>query len=320
MGLNTGGSTQTQTVQPAAGLQALSSPNDLYNLTPAEKTFQTGLVGASLPGSMATQANSYTGPGGMFGNLFSLSPDAEATRQQGMQGMKLLTDPSMGLFGKYLDTLVAPQVRNNAIASGYGGASGASMEAMSRAGTDAAMKYGSQYPGFVNSGIQLGQLPNSMRLQGLTSLGLPLAQQDYQNLGTGLGAAGLQRTSSLADLSRIQQLLQSLSGKAITTANAGPGLAASLLNLGSSALLGGSGGGTSLMGSLLGPAFSSAGNGLSSLLSGLGSSGGADLGTAIGSGLSTAGADILRGSSDVIPEAASSGADLIQSILGNFGF
>lgn len=318
MGLNTGGSTATQTVQPAAGLEALSSPNDLYNLTPAEKTFQTGLVGASLPGSMATQANGYTGPGGVFGNLFQLSPDAEASRQQGMQGMKLLTDPTFGMFGKYLDQLVAPQVRNNAIASGYGGASGASMEAMSRAGTEAAMRYGSQYPGFVNSAINLGQLPTSMSLEGLTSLGLPLARQDYQNLGTGLGAAGLQRTSSLADLSRIQQLLQSLSGKTITGATQGPGLAASLLNLGSSALL--SGGGTSLMSKLLGPSVSAAGSGLASLFGGMGDSG-FDLGTAIGSGLSGAGADILRETaSSVIPEAANSGSDLIASVLGNFGF
>lgn len=317
MGLNTGGSTQTQSVEPAAGLSALSSPNNLYNLTPAEQTFQSGIVGASLPGSMANQAQGYTGPGGQFGNLFQLNPQAEASRQQGLQGMSLLTDPSMGLFGKYLDQMIAPTVRNDAIKSGYGGASGASMEAMSRAGTDAAMRYGSQYPGFVNSAIQLGQLPQSMRLQGLTSLGLPLAQQDYQNLGTGLGAAGLQRQSSLADLSRIQQLLQSLSGRQITNVNSGPGLAASLLNLGSSALLGGGGGGTSLMGSLLGPAFSSAGSGLASLFS---SGGGADLGTAVGSGLSTAGADILRGSSDLIPEAANSGADIIQSLLGNFGF
>jgi hypothetical protein len=317
MGLNTGGNTSQTTVQPAAGLEALSSPNSLYNLTPAEQTFQSGLMGASLPGSMANQAQSYTAPGGQFGSMFQLNPQAEASRQQGLQGMSLLTDPSMGLFGKYLDQMIAPQVRNNAIASGYGGASGASMEAMSRAGTNAAMQYGSQYPGFVNSAIQLGQLPQSMQLQGLTSLGLPLAQQDYQNLGTGLGAAGLQRQSSLADLSRIQQLLQSLSGKQITSSNAGPGLAASLLNLGSSALLGGSGGGTSLLGSLLGPAVSSAGGGLASLFGG---GGGADLGTAIGSGLSGAGADILRGASDVIPEAANSGADILQAIMGMGGF
>lgn len=319
MGLNTGGNTSQTTVQPAAGLQALSSPNDLYNLTPAEKTFQTGIMGASMPGSMANQANSYTGPNGQFGSLFSLNPDASAARDAGMKGMSLLTDPSMGLFGKYLDQIVGPQVRNNAIASGYGGASGASMEAMSRAGTDAAMKYGSLYPGFVNSGIQLGQLPQTMRLQGLTSLGLPLAQQDYQNLGTGLGAAGFQRTSSLADLSRIQQLLQSLSGKTVTGVNTGPGLASSLLGLGSSAISGLFNGGTGGTGSSLGAQGLS--NGYNYLANLFGGGGGAvgDLGTSIGSGLSGAGADILRGASDVIPEAANSGADILSSLGGLFG-
>lgn len=318
MGLNTGGYTQTQTVQPAAGLEALSSPNSLYNLTPAEKTFQSGIMGASLPGSMATQANSYTGPGGMFGNMFQLNPDAEASRQQGMQGMKLLTDPTFGLFHNYLDQLVGPQVRNNAIASGYGGASGASMEAMSRAGTDAAMKYGSQYPGMVNSGIALGQLPNNMRLQGLTSLGLPLAQQDYGNLATGLGAAGMQRTSSLQDLARIQGLLQSLSGKTISGVNTGPGLPASLLQLGSGLFSTLFNGGTGGSGSSLGAqGVRGAYNGLANLFGG-GGGASADLGTAIGSGLSGAGADILRGSSDLIPEAANSGADIMSQIAGMF--
>lgn len=282
MSLDTGGSTTTTTPQntsaqqaalgqintalgASGGLGQFAQPSNLFNLTPAENTYRAGIMGASLPGAMATQASSYTRPGGMFGDLFSLSPDAAQAQQAGVQGMQRLTDPTGGLFKNYLKEFVQPSVINNAIASGYGGASGASMEAMSRAGTEAAMKYGAQYPGMVSSAIQNAQLPRNLQLQGLTSLGLPLAQQDYANLQTGENAAGQQRNLSLQDLGRVQQLLMSMLGMLPTstpgseTTNRGPGTAASLLNFGAGAL------GNLFNGGLAGSAGSLGAQGLSSL-------------------------------------------------------
>jgi hypothetical protein len=301
----------------SGGLGQFATPSNLFNLTPGENLFRSSIMGASLPGSMAGQANAYTGPGGQFGNLFQLSPQAEQFRQQGMQGMGALTDPTGGLFHNYLKQFVEPSVINNAIASGYGGASGASMEAMARAGTDAAMRYGSQYPGMVNSAMQLGQMPQNLRLQGLTSLGLPLAQTDYQNLQTGQNAAGQQRNLSLQDQNRIQNLLQSMLGmlptavQGGTTTQQGPGTAASLLNLGAGAL------GNLFNGGLLGSAGSLGGTGLTGLISMLSGSGGNTNPFAADVAASPSTSDLFPSmGADVVPESFDP-SSLLESLSGS---
>jgi hypothetical protein len=254
MSLNTGGSTTQQTTAPgntsgqqlqqgqiggafnaAGGLGNFASPSTLYNLTPDEQAFQGMGMGLSLPGSQASRALGYVQPG----------------------------TPGGDMFQNYFKNFIAPTVTNNAIAGGYGGASGANMEALSRAGQQAAM-------------------------QGLTSYGMPMAQADQANAAQGLNYAGLQRQTSIQDLARVQNLLQSLTGMlpsqvaggATTNQNQGPGTAASLANLAASALLGGTGaGGSSLLASLLGPSATSAGSGLSSWLSSLFSSSPSSVGT-----------------------------------------
>jgi len=280
MGLNTGGSTQTgtQTTTPGAssqainainsagGLGAFATPSSLYQLTPAERTFQGLGMGLNLPGSEASRALGYVAPG----------------------------TPGGDMFQNYFKNFIAPVVTNNAISGGYGGASGANMEALSRAGQQAAM-------------------------QGLTSFGMPMAQADQTNVGQGLGYAGLQRTSSLQDFGRIQNLIQSLLGYLPTSTTGsgtgqtqGPGLGASLLN-GAGSLIGslfngglaGSGGslGASLLGSLGSGAASlgsSALNSLSSLFSGNPS--------ANSTGTSPAGSDWLS-SMGMQPTITDSGVD-----------
>lgn len=291
MSLNTGG--QTQTTAPgnldaqnlalqqimggfnsSGGIQQFAQPSNLFNLSPLENLYRTAIMGGSLPGSMARQAAGYTAPGGMFGNLFQLSPDAQQAQQAGVQGMKTLTDPTGGLFKNYLNQMVLPSIQNNSIASGYGGASGATQENMQRGGTQAAMQYGPAYPGMVNSAIQLGQLPQSMQLQGLTSLGLPLAMQDYANLGIGEQAAGQQRMSSIQDMTRVQNIIQSMLGQlptstqGFTSTTQGPGTSASLLNFGAGAL------GNLFNGGLFGSGGSLGAQGITSLLKSFSGGGG----------------------------------------------
>jgi len=231
LGLTTGGSTQTQTTTPGAstqvqnainaagGLGAFATPSSLYQLTPAEQLFQGATMASALPGAQASRALSYVSPGSPAGNMFQ----------------------------NYFRNFIAPSVTNNAIVGGYGGASGANMEALSRAGQQAAM-------------------------QGLTSFGMPMAQQDMSNLGLGLQAAGLQRQTSLQDFGRIQNLLQGLMGYLPTTVSGGatqqgPGTAASLLNMGGSIL------GSLFNGGMAGSAGSLGGQLLGSIGSGLGSLG-----------------------------------------------
>lgn len=244
--MNTGGSTTTQTTNTgnqaaqnlgvgqisqaygaSGGLGNFAAPSNLYNLTPGEQAFQGMGMGMSLPGSQASRALGYVQPG----------------------------TPGGDMFQNYFKNFIAPTVTNNSITGGYGGASGANMEALSRAGQQAAM-------------------------QGLTQFGMPMAQQDVANNAQGLQYAGLQRQTSLQDLGRVQQLLQSLTGMLPTSvpggtstqSSQGPGTAASLANLAASALMGGGGaGGSSLLNSLLGPAASAAGSGIASGASSLGS-------------------------------------------------
>lgn len=277
MGLNTGGSTSTTTTNSgnqaaqnlgvgqisqaygaSGGLGNFAAPSNLYNLTPGEQAFQGMGMGMSLPGTQASRALGYVQPG----------------------------TPGGDMFQNYFKNFIAPTVTNNAIAGGYGGASGANMEALSRAGQQAAM-------------------------QGLTSFGMPMAQADLANNAQGLNYAGLQRTTSLQDLGRVQNLLQSLTGMlptsvpggTTTSQNQGPGTAASLANLAASALLGGTGaGGSSLLSSLLGPVASAAGSGIASGAGSLGSwltslSGGGGVGTVDNGGTSSSNfsPDILSG-------------------------
>jgi hypothetical protein len=271
MGLNTGGTSgttnttnsgaasgQAQTaINNAGGLGAFATPSSLYQLTPAEQTFQGMGMGLDLPGQQASRALGYVQPG----------------------------TPGGDMFQNYFKNFIAPVVTNNAISGGYGGASGANMEALSRAGQQAAM-------------------------QGLTSFGMPMAQADQSNNQQGLGYAGLQRQSSLQDFGRIQNLIQSLLGYlptnvagSTTGQTQGPGLGASLLN-GAGSLLGslfngGAGGsGGSLGASLLGSLGSGAAGLGSSALSGLQSLfGGGGVGTVDNGGLSQSNfsPDILSG-------------------------
>lgn len=231
MGLNTGGQVQTTApsnlgaqslalgniggaLQAGGGLGAFATPSSLYQLTPAEQTFQNFGMGLTLPGASQARALNYVMPGSPAGNLYQ----------------------------RYFQNFTAPTILNNAIASGYGGRSGAALEALTRGGEQAAM-------------------------QGLTSFGAPMATQDIANAGTGMGFAGAQRQASLQDFGRIQQLLQSLTGQLPTTVPGGtttmqgPGLGAMLTSLLSAGLLGGGGG----------PLISGIGNGLGSLASGAGS-------------------------------------------------
>src|SRR6266404_4221752 len=148
MGLNTGGTSGTtgttttpgaasqagQAINAAGGLGAFATPSSLYQLTPAEQTFQGLGMGLNLPGQQASRALGYVQPG----------------------------TPGGGMFQNYFKNFIAPVVTNNAISGGYGGASGANMEALSRAGQQAAM-------------------------QGLTSFGMPMAQADQANNQAGLG-------------------------------------------------------------------------------------------------------------------------------------
>jgi hypothetical protein len=248
LGLNTGGQsgsgTQSGTSTPGAagdvrgainaagGLGSFATPSSLFQLTPAERTFQGLGMGLNLPGSEASRALSYA---------------------------------NSAPFADYFRNFTAPTILNNAITSGYGGASGAAMEALQRGGTQAAM-------------------------QGLTSFGMPMAQADQANVGQGMNYAGAQRQASLQDFGRIQQLIQSLLGYLPTSTTGsmsgnqstqGPGAAASLLNMGGGILgslfnggLGGSQGslGGQLLGGL-GSLGSSAWNGLSSLFGSGGSTG-----------------------------------------------
>lgn len=288
MGLNTGGSTSTQTTAPsnvagqqlqqgqigqafnaAGGLGTFAAPSNLYNLTPGEQLFQNTGMAMSLPGAQANRALGYVLPG----------------------------TPGGDLFQQYFRNFIAPVTTNNAIAGGYGGASGANMEALSRAGETAAM-------------------------QGLTQFGMPMAQQDVANNAAGLQYAGLQRTTSIQDLARVQNLLQSLTGMLPTsvgggttnTTQQGPGLGASLANLGASALLGGTGmGGSSLLGSLLGPSVSALGSGLANLFASSPDSGFGDTG-----GVSSS--DFLRSGGDIIPESDPNSLMMQQMMTNGWGY
>lgn len=274
MGLNTGGSTSTSTTNPAAagqvnaalnasgGIAPFATPSQFSTLTPGENLFQSLAMANALPGAQASRALGYVQPG----------------------------TPGGDQFQSYFQNFIAPVVLNDAIRSGYGGAGGATMEALSRAGQQAAM-------------------------QGLTSFGMPMAQADMSNLGTGLNAAGLQRQAYQSDMLRRQQLLQSLLGFMPTTTSGsgtslGPGLPASLLNLGGS-ILGSlfNGGMLGSAGSLGGQLLSSAGSGISGLFSSLlgGGAGAADF-----SGVPV---DILSGLGDSGFSAAEPTLDLLGGIF-----
>jgi hypothetical protein len=273
LSLNTGGSTTTNPgnttaqnlgvgqiqsgLSAAGGAAQFATPNNLYNLSPGENLFRGLQTGASMPGALQQQAQGYL----QNNPNFSYSPAAQKQWSQGMAGMNQLTDPSHGLFHNYLDQFIRPQTLNDSIARGFGGNSGASGEAVTRAMTDAAMRYGNQYPGMVQSGITLGNAPRALQQQGLQNWAQPLANQDYSNLQTGLNAAGMQRQSSMADLSRVQNLVQSMLGMLPTSTNnqritnQGPGLGATALNglgsLGMGLMNGGTGGfAASALGSL----------------------------------------------------------------------
>lgn len=231
----------------AGGAAQFATPNSLYNLSPGENIFRALQTGASLPGSLSSSAASYMN--GPEGQNYQYSPAAQKQWSQGMEGMNQLTDPSHGIFHNYLNQFLVPQTLNDSIAHGFGGNSGATGEAITRAMSDAAMKYGSQYSGMVNDAVNLGNAPRALAAKGFNSFAMPLAQQDYSNLQTGLNAAGMQRQSSLMDLGRVQQLVQSMLGMLPTSTNnrqitnQGPGLAGTAVNalgsLGTSLLSGG---------------------------------------------------------------------------------
>lgn len=166
-----------------------------YQLSPAANFFNTGIQGMSLPGGLLNQAQGYTGPGGALGSLFQMNPQSQQIYQQGVQDYSSLLNPGAGgPFQNWLNQTVGPMATNNAIASGYGGASGATLQALTNAASQAAMQYGSMIPGLTSSGLNFAQTPQNMQIQGLTSMGLPLALQDYQNLQTGLQAGQLPTT------------------------------------------------------------------------------------------------------------------------------
>lgn len=291
MGLNTGGSTSTTTTAPgntsgqqlqqgqigsafnaAGGLGTFAAPSNLYNLSPGEQLFSGIGQMLSMPGAQANRALGYVMPGSPAGDMFQ----------------------------SYFRNFISPTVQNNAIASGYGGASGASMEALSRAGQQAAMS-------------------------GLQGFGMPMAQQDMANIGTGLQLAGLQRQTQIQDLARVQNLLQSLAGMlpstvpggTANTTQQGPGIGASLLNLGASALLGG-GGGSLLRG--LGSLGSSLINGIGSLFSSPSPTYSPSGGDPIGYGTASNYFSGVAPDASLIPESDPNSLMLSQLASGGWGY
>ncbi len=264
-----------------------------FQLSPGEDFFRQFQLGQSMPGATLNQALGYTGAGGRLGNLFTLNPASQQLYNQGVQGYSLLTDPTQGLFQNYLNRVVGPIATNNAIKAGYGGASGATLQALTNAGSNAAMQYASLYPSLVSSGLGFAQAPQSLAAQGLTSLGLPLALQDYQNLGTGFNAAGTPRTlSQQFGLNQQAQLNALLAGLPfpVGVANTGAG---QLTNQ------------QSVLGSILAPMASMG-------LLGLGNSG------SLGRGLGSLGSSIANlfggGGESMAPSAVGAATDLIGGI------
>lgn len=244
MGLQTG-STSTQGTQTpgaagqatnalntAGGLGGFAAPSSLYQLTPAEQTFQGMGMGLDLPGQQASRALSYVQPG----------------------------TPAGDMFQKYFQDFTLPSMQNNMLKSGYAGQSGANTQATANAGQTAAMQ------GLTSFGMPMAQADLTNNAQGLGYAGLQRQSslQDFsriQNLLTSLlpmlGGSSTSNTQTQGP------------GAAASILNMLGGIGGSLFNgglLGSSGSLGGS-----LLGSLggaIGNGASSAYNSLASLFSG----------------------------------------------------
>lgn len=180
-----------------------------YQLTPGEDFFRQGILGSSMPGATLGRAMGYTGPGGPLNSLFSLNPQSQGLYDQGMKGYSSMLDPTGGVFHNYLTNVLGPTITNNETAMGMG-RSGASLEALANAGSNAAMQYASLFPQLAQAGVTFGQTPQNLQIQGLTSMGLPLAMQDQANLNTGYQAAGVPRTMAQQYGLQNQNLLYSM--------------------------------------------------------------------------------------------------------------
>lgn len=169
MGLQTGSTSSQGTTTPGAagqatsalntagGLGGFAAPSSLYQLTPAEQTFQNLGMGLSLPGATASRALNYVTPGSPAGNMFQ----------------------------KYFQDFTAPTMSNNLLKSGYVGQSGANTQALANAGETAAMQ------GLTSFGAPMAQGDITNNAQGLNYAGLQRQSslQDFsriQNLLTSL--------------------------------------------------------------------------------------------------------------------------------------
>lgn len=169
MGLQTG-STSTQGTQTpgaagqatsalntAGGLGGFAAPSSLYQLTPAEQTFQGLGMGLDLPGSQASRALNYVQPGSPAGDMFQ----------------------------KYFQDFTLPSMQNTMLKSGYVGQSGANTQATANAGETAAMQ------GLTGFGMPMAQADIANNAQGLQYAGAQRQSslQDFsriQNLLTSL--------------------------------------------------------------------------------------------------------------------------------------
>jgi hypothetical protein len=160
MGLQTGSTTQQGTTTPGAagqvnsalatagGLGGFAAPSSLYQLTPAEQTFQGMGMGLDLPGSQAARALNYVQPGSPAGDMFQ----------------------------KYFQDFTAPTMSNNLLKSGYVGQSGANTQALANAGQTAAMQ------GLTGFGMPMAAADNVNNANGLGLAGLQ-RQNSLQDFG-----------------------------------------------------------------------------------------------------------------------------------------
>lgn len=249
------------------------------------------------PGSLqAGQAADAIGAsGGSLGFMqpspwFSLTPQSQAIQQQGISGLQQFTDPTSGWAQNYFKQNIAPTVENNSILGGMGRGTGADL-AMSQAGNQLTMQMAQLMPSLINAQLGLSQA------------------------GQGLGQQDLARRQAL-----YQNLMQMLGPSTQTTQQTqGPGVGASMANLGGSLLFGGQ---NPVASQLLLPLLLAGGSGLSSLL-GLGGTGMTPGGTGDLSSLFQSG-DLLGGGggfqSLLNPGGGDSGGfDLAQLLSGLSG-
>lgn len=132
----------------AGGLGGFAAPSSLYQLTPAEQTFQGLGMGLTLPGATEARALNYVTPGSPAGDMFQ----------------------------KYFQDFTAPTMANNALKSGYVGQSGATTQALANAGETAAMQ------GLTSFGAPMAQGDIANNATGLNLAGLQ-RQTSLQDFG-----------------------------------------------------------------------------------------------------------------------------------------